>query len=280
MRGISGLGLMCLVMATSGCMLDADGMRGFENCNQLRKYMNGTDVGSLLGAANFSSLSMEEVLVAELGEGGPVPGGEGDGVLDDPWDGAEVWTDTNLQDAGVDEADLVKTDGEFIYAISGGKLVISRGWPLENAQQIATVAVDGDAHGLYYYDATVVVISTLLPDETPDPASDADPWTEDAGWRDSDAVGVTVVDVLAPARPVILRATYATGAAASWAGYQIVTQQITASGRSPSDRKAGKRVSAVAVKIERSSGTDSDRQPPTRYGSDVLCQYSGTCPAI
>ncbi|MBN2719299.1 MAG: beta-propeller domain-containing protein [Deltaproteobacteria bacterium] len=31
---------------------------------------------------------------------------------------------TNTQEAGVDEADIVKTDGQYIYALSGGKLVI------------------------------------------------------------------------------------------------------------------------------------------------------------
>lgn len=43
------------------------------------------------------------------------------------------YSTTNIQVAGVDEADIVKTDGEYIYTLSGGKLVISRAYPPEQA---------------------------------------------------------------------------------------------------------------------------------------------------
>ncbi len=45
---------------------------------------------------------------------------------------------TNIQVAGVDEADIVKTDGEYIYTLSGGKLIITRAYPAENAEVLSS----------------------------------------------------------------------------------------------------------------------------------------------
>ena len=40
--------------------------------------------------------------------------------------GSSDFSQTNVQVAGVDEGDLVKTDGEYIYSLSGGKLYINK----------------------------------------------------------------------------------------------------------------------------------------------------------
>ena len=38
--------------------------------------------------------------------------------------GGGSYSQTNTQEVGVDEADLVETDGQYLYMLSGGKLVI------------------------------------------------------------------------------------------------------------------------------------------------------------
>ncbi|MGC9345984.1 MAG: beta-propeller domain-containing protein, partial [Candidatus Bathyarchaeales archaeon] len=47
--------------------------------------------------------------------------------------GANDYSKTNIQVEGVDEADIVKTDGEYIYVISGQKVVIVKAYPAEEA---------------------------------------------------------------------------------------------------------------------------------------------------
>ena len=56
-------------------------------------------------------------------------------------DGAQAadYSETNIQVEGVDEADIVKTDGKYIYVISKGNLVIAEAYPAENAKVVATV---------------------------------------------------------------------------------------------------------------------------------------------
>jgi len=73
-------------------------------------------------------------------------------MLSAPADGAsqsESGTEhstTNVQVSGVDEADIVKNDGEFIYAISNGSLVILAAHPPREARVLSTIEF-----GHYYY---------------------------------------------------------------------------------------------------------------------------------
>ena len=46
---------------------------------------------------------------------------------------AEEYSTTNIQVEGVDEADIVKNDGKYIYTVSSGKIVIVDAFPAENA---------------------------------------------------------------------------------------------------------------------------------------------------
>ncbi|HVO36577.1 MAG TPA: beta-propeller domain-containing protein [Candidatus Acidoferrum sp.] len=49
---------------------------------------------------------------------------------------------TNVQVAGVDEADIVKTDGEYLYILSGNVIVIVKAYPPENAEVVARLSFD------------------------------------------------------------------------------------------------------------------------------------------
>jgi len=47
--------------------------------------------------------------------------------------GGTDYSETNVQVEGVDEADIIKTDGKYIYAFSGNSLVITDAYPIETA---------------------------------------------------------------------------------------------------------------------------------------------------
>ncbi len=63
-----------------------------------------------------------------VAKGEPSPGGGG---------GPGHYTGTNVQERGVDEADMVKTDGKYVYTVSGRELVIARSWPASSARVVA-----------------------------------------------------------------------------------------------------------------------------------------------
>jgi len=49
------------------------------------------------------------------------------------------YSTTNIQVAGVDEADIVKTDGEYIYLVSGNNVTILRAYPPEDAEVLSKI---------------------------------------------------------------------------------------------------------------------------------------------
>jgi len=59
------------------------------------------------------------------------------------------YSTTNIQVAGVDEADVVKTDGEYIYVVSNKSVVIVKAYPAEEAEVISTIDLDGTLRGVF-----------------------------------------------------------------------------------------------------------------------------------
>jgi hypothetical protein len=45
--------------------------------------------------------------------------------------GPSYYTGTNTQEKGVDEGDIVKTDGKYVYTLHNNELVIAKTWPVE-----------------------------------------------------------------------------------------------------------------------------------------------------
>ena len=55
--------------------------------------------------------------------------------------GTTQYSSTNVQVAGVDEADTVKTDGEYIYLVTGNNVSILRAYPTDQAQLVSTITI-------------------------------------------------------------------------------------------------------------------------------------------
>ncbi|MEN8613665.1 beta-propeller domain-containing protein [Dehalogenimonas sp. THU2] len=53
------------------------------------------------------------------------------------------YSGTNVQVAGVDEADIVKTDGKYIYVVSGSTIYLAQAYPAETAKIVGQIAIPG-----------------------------------------------------------------------------------------------------------------------------------------
>ncbi|MEM2644339.1 MAG: beta-propeller domain-containing protein [Candidatus Bathyarchaeia archaeon] len=65
---------------------------------------------------------------------------------------------TNIQVEGVDEADIVKTDGENIYLALGKRVLIIKAYPPEDARVSAEIQVDNMVSGLFINNGRLVII--------------------------------------------------------------------------------------------------------------------------
>ncbi|MEH7383337.1 beta-propeller domain-containing protein [Bacillus sp. JJ1533] len=87
--------------------------------------------------------------------------------------GGSEHSDTNIQVQGVDEADIVKTDGEYIYQLVDGKLNIIKAAPAREMQVITTIPYSPSfsPSQMFLYEDKLVVIGysfqDIRPKETP-----------------------------------------------------------------------------------------------------------------
>ena len=75
---------------------------------------------------------------------------------------ATAYSTTNVQVAGVDEADVIKNDGEFIYIVKGKTVRIVKAYPSDTMEEIAKVELDDGSFApqdIYITDSTLVVIA-------------------------------------------------------------------------------------------------------------------------
>ncbi len=63
--------------------------------------------------------------------------------------GSSDYSTTNIQVAGVDEADIVKNDGKYIYTVSGNKIVIVDAYPAENAKILSEIELKGSPQEIF-----------------------------------------------------------------------------------------------------------------------------------
>lgn len=76
-------------------------------------------------------------------------------------DGATAHSDTNTQVAGVDEADIVKTDGKRVFLLHGRTLDVVSAWPAEKLGIESSIEIDGMPLEMFVEGDRAVVYSTV-----------------------------------------------------------------------------------------------------------------------
>ncbi len=171
-----------------------------RNCRDTIEYLSqGPDERWLTPTANEDSTASGD-FEADTG----APGGSKD------------FSDTNTQEEGVDEADLVKTDGDYIYTISGKDLVIISISETGELAETGRVALSGRAVELYLYKNLIAAFSSVSQDEVPSSLhlpsssqstsqySDAKP-EYDGYYSDNSYSVVDVVDISDKTAPALVR---------------------------------------------------------------------------
>ena len=112
---------------------------------------------------------------------------------------------TNVQVEGVDEGDLIKTDGHYVYVARRDDFSIIDARSVESPQVIARQQVDGQIRAIYLADDRLTVISQaelFRPMPRILPRVRVDGWEE--AWEIEPHFQVTVFDVRAPESPSLI----------------------------------------------------------------------------
>ncbi len=84
-----------------------------------------------------------------------------DAVISEESSGGQDFSGTNIQVEGVDEADIVKTDGEYIYLVSEDTVVIVRAFPPEEAEIVTRLRLYQWINDLFVAGDKMVVFLTM-----------------------------------------------------------------------------------------------------------------------
>ncbi|MBN1385770.1 beta-propeller domain-containing protein [Candidatus Woesearchaeota archaeon] len=118
----------------------------FDTEDQLLSFIKDNSGANLgygssvkMQGASIERLS-EPMPAMDMAESAPAAGADYDGL---------DYSGTNVQVQGVDEADIIKTDGNYIYTVTGQTLFIIRAYPGEDAEIISTIRFDQQIESLF-----------------------------------------------------------------------------------------------------------------------------------
>ncbi len=106
---------------------EADGMQRFESYEQLKAAFEAQQSKS----RNFGVF--DTMAAISMPASGAVAESESVGV---------EYSETNVQVEGVDEADIVKTDGKYIYSFSKNRFAITDAYPVEEGEVISVTSFE------------------------------------------------------------------------------------------------------------------------------------------
>ncbi len=158
--GFGSLALIPPLTEKYGGMISFPGLGGYSGEAKMKKFNSSNELKEFLeeGAANFSGMygmnspiSLNEFSRQEMTFDNASKSGEMEtwGASESLPTGGGDYSTTNVQVAGVDEGDIVKTDGKYIYAISGNNVVIARAYPADNSEITARIKLNSNISGIY-----------------------------------------------------------------------------------------------------------------------------------
>ena len=135
--------------------------------------------------------------------------------------GASQVSHTNNQVAGVDEADFVKNDNQYIYTVTNNGLHIVQAWPAATAHEVSRTAIDGTPLKLFVQNNRALVYTSIaapaqpvsenLPFSVSSQASDCTYGYDCDVGGDGSATRILIFDLTNPAAPQLLRTVNLSG---------------------------------------------------------------------
>jgi len=144
----------------SGMLAAQANIHKFNNIAELKVFLEEhvpvstmTDYG--LGRGGIAAKSMESAAVPAQPDAVAEDSAAGSAqTAEEPAD----YSETNVQVEGVDEADLIKTDGSYIYAVTGNELFIVKAYPGSEAETVSKIKFDSYPENIFVDKDKLVVM--------------------------------------------------------------------------------------------------------------------------
>lgn len=137
---------------------DQTKIKKFASYDELKKFLAQTPES---GSYFSSSMGMARDAVGLAVPGAPSAISDeafNTGLSQKSLQAGSDYSATNVQVAGVDEADIIKTDGKYIYAVSGKSIFITEAYPADSANIISKIELKSTPQNLYLNGDSLVVL--------------------------------------------------------------------------------------------------------------------------
>ena len=133
------------------------GLTKANKCEDYRAYLLDS------AAAEITNNYFNSYWWNEVEEVAAEPSAPSDAVDGSPKDdSAGEFTTTNIQEAGVDEPDIVKNDDKWMYVLQGDSVKILKAWPAQEMTQVADIQLEGGyGQGMFLQDGKLILFSNV-----------------------------------------------------------------------------------------------------------------------
>ncbi|MCK5670688.1 beta-propeller domain-containing protein, partial [Candidatus Bathyarchaeota archaeon] len=152
-------------------------MNQFQSYDELKDYLAESDSSDMYWGGPWFSLGVDDMMVFEENAGsrgdsltsnwesiGSGSDGEISIVPSSGTTGYDVdFSGTNVQVEGVDEADVVKTDGTYIYYAKGSEIIIVKAYPASDVRIVSRTNMSRPVQDIYISGDRLIVFTAQSP---------------------------------------------------------------------------------------------------------------------
>ncbi len=149
-----GFGLTLIYPGYDPGLLGQETLKKFSSCQELESFLE--EKASSLGYGMYSQMA---AMGAPEGGADLVGAPAAAPIPKAAETHSEDYSTTNIQVEGVDEADIVKSDGKYLYIVTGGKVVIVDAYPAEEAEIVSEMNITGSPSEMFINDDRMVVFT-------------------------------------------------------------------------------------------------------------------------
>ena len=138
-------------------------MNQFQSYDELKDYLTERDFTDSYwgGPVFFMSRGLGSDMV--MFEASPAAGSDGAFAIAESIGLENDYSGTNVQVEGVDEADMVKTDGTFIYYAKGSEIIIVQAFPASDVRIVSRTNMSRPVQDIYISGDRLIVFTAQTP---------------------------------------------------------------------------------------------------------------------
>ncbi|MFP4568181.1 MAG: beta-propeller domain-containing protein [Candidatus Woesearchaeota archaeon] len=135
-------------------------IRNFESEDEFKEFLQSSSGGEYYGDGMMRTASLSndvQVTDSAMPEMAFDSVKLGDGEQSSNLD----FSETNIQVEGVDELDIIKTDGDYIYTSSGNSVFIIEAYPASDASVVSTINLENSISGMFIEGDVLAVVGVV-----------------------------------------------------------------------------------------------------------------------